>query len=50
MKKYIVIKKDPKDGRIYTVQLATDEELALHIRGTIDNTDHVILSVTNTSA
>ena len=50
MQKYIVVKRDPKDGRIYTVTLLNDAELELHIIGTFKNTNHIILSVVNTGA
>ena len=50
MHKYIVIKRDPKDGRIYTVNIFTDADLLLHVMGTFENTDHIILSVVNTGA
>ena len=47
MYKYIVIKKDVEDDRVYEVYIKTDQELKLHVAGTFDNTDHVILSITN---
>jgi hypothetical protein len=46
--KYIVIKRRNTDDKgTYSVTLRTDYELALHISGTFDNTDHEILSVLN---
>lgn len=48
--KYIVIKKNPDDNKVYEVYLHNDTELAEHIRGTFDYTDHAIISVTNISA
>ncbi len=48
MKKYIVIKKRP-DNTYYEVYLQTDTDLYEHIKGTVNNTDHVIVSVINVS-
>ena len=49
MRKYILIKRDPEDNRVYQVYISNDQELAEHIRGTFDHTEHVILSITNTA-
>lgn len=46
MIKYVVIKRDPSDNRVYIVQLGSDYELVEHVRGTVENTNHEIISVT----
>ena len=45
--KYIAIKKESETGRVYTVYIETDEDLASHINATVKLTEHEILSVTN---
>ena len=44
--KYRVIKRD-SNNRIYETHLRTDSELADHISGTFENTNHKIIAVIN---
>jgi hypothetical protein len=48
--KYIVVKKCAEENKVYEVYLHNDIELTEHIRGTIEDTDHEIISIINIRA
>lgn len=48
--KYLLVKRrsDADDADTYTTEVDTDAELIEHLRGTFDNTNHVLISVVRT--
>lgn len=49
MDNFIVIKKD-ENGKVYEVKIVGHDDLASHILGTVNHTEHRIISVVNIGA
>jgi hypothetical protein len=46
--KYIIVKRD-QDERTFALQVRTDADMLAHVRATVENTGHTIISIINVS-